>query len=237
MGFHLLSRPDQGHPLSVWSQLADIEEVEGDLGPRDRAFLHAVGEILAERGAEGRFAVTLLHSHFPVAGHEALVEAITEDDKLVTQVLSLRAVEADPTIVPQSWMFADACATGGREELSVLTWARRDHLPQAPLSAADDALIADLARVFRSRGMTGRFGLALAGPAAGTGMIWTEGNDAHGRHLMQIRLPIDEVRRRGPVMTRYSFGPGGEVVRLGCCTQHHADAVQIAGGYTRRLRC
>lgn len=236
MDFELLSRPDQGHPLSVWSQLADIEEVEGELGARDRAFLRAVGELLAEQQVEGRFAVTLLHSHFPVARDEALVEAITEDDKLVTEVQPLGTAEADPAIVPQSWMFADACAANGGEELSVLTWTRRDHLPQAPLSPADRALIADMAQLFRSHGMTGRFGLALAGPAPGTGMIWTEGNDAQGRHLMQIRLPVEEVERRGPVMTRYGFGPGGAVVRLGCCTQHHADAVEIAG-HRRRLRC
>lgn len=236
MGFDLLSRPDEGHPLSVWSQLSDIDEVEGDLGPTDRAFLRAVGQMLAKHGAEDRFAVTLLHSHFPVARDEALVEAITEDDKLVTVVMSLRSAEADPAIVPQSWMFADACAVDGREELNVLTWSRCDHLPQAPLSAADDRLIADLARIFRSRGMTGRFGLGLAGPAAGTGMIWAEGNDADGRHLVQVRQPVEEVERRGPVMTRYSFDAEGEVVRLGCCTQDHAH--HLASGATRRrVRC
>lgn len=237
MGFDLLSRPDAGHPLSVWSQLPDIEAVGGDLDARDRAFLRLVGQVLVAHDATGRFAVTLLHSHFPVGSHEALVEAITEDDRLVTLVTPLRAAEADPGVVPQSWMFADDCAADGREELSVLSWSRRDHLPQAPLSAADAPLIADLARLFRKHGMTGRFGLALAGPAAGTGMIWTEGNDADGRHLAQIRLPREEIARRAPVVTRYAFEPDGGFVTLGCCTQDHAHHGQMGPRSLRRLRC
>lgn len=218
MGFALLSRQDDGHPLSVWSQLADIDEVVGDLCARDRAFLRDVGRLLAKHGAATRFGVTLLHSHFPVSSTEALVEAVGEDGKLITQVLPLQAAEDDPAIVPRSWMFAHECVVEGREELSVLTWSRRDHLPQQPLSACDSALIVDLAATFRDWGMTGRFGMALCGPAPGTGMIWAEGNDCDGRHLVQAPRPLEEVEGLGPVKTLYSFDRAGSgIIALGCC--------------------
>lgn len=237
MGFAFLSRPEDGHPLSVWSRLADIEEVEGALGPRDRAFLRQVGRVLADHGAAGRFGITLLHSHFPVARDEALVEGVGEDGKLITQVMPLDIAEGDAAIVPRCWMFADDCATDGREELSVLTWSRRDHLPQKPLSSEDHGLIAELARLFRARGMTGRFGMALCGPAPGTGRIWTEDNDAFGRHLIQIPQPVEEVARRHPITTLYAFAAEGGIIGLGCCCAHPAAGQSGITGYKWGRRC
>jgi hypothetical protein len=220
MGFALLSRPDDGHPLNVWAQLADIEEVDGDLRPRDREFLHSVGKALADHDCATRFCVTLLHSHFPVSKDEALVETLTEDGTIVTEVLPLRTAETDAGIVPRSWMFANACAADGLEELSVLTWSRQGHLPQEPIAARDKNVIADLVGIYRGWGMTDRFGMALAGPAPRAGMIWTEDTDAEGRHLVQTQRAVEEVRNRRPIMTMYTFNRDGSfIITLGCCAQ------------------
>lgn len=236
MSFDLLTRPEDGHPLSVWSQLADIEAIDGELCKGDRAFLHEVGRSLAGHGAATRFAVTLLHSHFPVARDEALVEAIGEDGKIITQVRPLHATEGDAGIVARSWMFADECAADGCEELSVLTWSNRDHLPQEPLSDGDTGLISDLARLHREWGMTGRFGMALSGPAPGTGMIWTEGNDSDCRNLVQAPWPLEEVEDHGPVITLFSFKPDGSaIVPLGCCICSRPS--QICARQRRGRRC
>ena len=161
-----------------------------------------------------------------------------EDGKLITQVLPLDVADEDAAVVPRSWMFADCCGAGAGEPLHVLTWSLRDHLPQEPLSAHDDVLIAELARTFRDWGMTGRFGMALSGPAPGTGMIWTEGNHVDSRHLVQAPRPLEDVQDRGPVTTLYAFSAdGADIVPLCCCVSGRAASEHIWSRRPWERRC
>lgn len=220
MSFRLLSRPAAGNPLSVWGQLADIDEVDGELSSHDRQFLSAVGKTLASYDCATRFAVTLLHSHFTVSNNEALVESVTSTETLETLVLPLGQVEDDPGIVPRSWMFSQSDAGQDREDLNVLTWIHRKDLPQANLGIQDQYLIAELAKLYRFMGVTDRFGMALSGPTPREGMIWTEDTDADHRHLLQTQRTLEEVTERLPIMTMYTFNRDGSfIVTLGCCTQ------------------
>lgn len=222
--------------LSAWSQLPDIEKMTDRLSVQDEAFLESVGRIVANERQTARFAVTLLHSHFSVRADETLVESFDNDRRhLVTAVRPRLEVETTEDFAIKSWMFSHDPPDGGVENLEVMTWVRRSDLPQSPLGDRDNALLHELASVFRDGRVSNTFGMALIGKLADAGRIWTEGTDFLGRRLVQEQLAISEVEARNPIKTMWVFDEEGRfLITLGCCLRtrdgkSHTGSVHPAG--------
>jgi hypothetical protein len=217
--YSLKNHPSDEQTLSAWSQLPDIEEITDCLSMQDKAFLESVGAILCRERQTSRFAVTLLHSHFKVSADECLVEGLDEKSGyLVTTVEPLCNVELNEAFVVKSWKFSQEPPLGGTDELQVLSWGRRADIPQSPLTDRDAGLIHDLANLFRESNVSNLFGMALVGPLADSGKIWTEGTDFVGRRLVQEQLPIGEVEARNPIKTMWVFDEEGRfLITLLCC--------------------
>lgn len=83
-----------------WSDLPDITETEA-LSDEDRACLADVMEVLSRHKRTARFGVSLLHSHFPMAPGEFLLE----ECDIPNRTLTIRPVTADKTgaFRPTSW--------------------------------------------------------------------------------------------------------------------------------------
>jgi hypothetical protein len=107
-------------PLEVspmqWSNLKDIDDVV-PINEDDTACLAAVRQVLKNFGKLERFGVALLHSHFPLAPDEIMLE--TSDEK--TRTLTLQPVkesEAGDNKVGTIWMLRDG-------DDVTMTWCRQ----------------------------------------------------------------------------------------------------------------
>ena len=102
-------------PIAIeYAGLADIDEIE----PRrvdDEDCLSEVRAVLEKHGKLGRFGMFLLHSHFPIAPDEILVEHVDRDTRTLTSRPVKRESLKGETLVETSWRLdrteaLDACA-------------------------------------------------------------------------------------------------------------------------------
>ena len=70
------------NPLQ-WSKLPDIDEVE-PFNEDDEACLLELKAVLEKHGRLSKFGLTLLHSHFPMAEDEILVEVCDINNRTLT---------------------------------------------------------------------------------------------------------------------------------------------------------
>lgn len=91
---------------SAWSGLADINDVT-PLAEHERACLADIRDVLERHGALDRFGVTLLHSHFPLADDEVLLESVDPDARLLETRVVKADDEAATTAIETSWRLDD----------------------------------------------------------------------------------------------------------------------------------
>jgi hypothetical protein len=85
-----------------WTGLDNIGDVE-PLGEDDRLILDDVKAVLEKHGALHRFGLMLMHSHFPLASDEVLVETIDGPNRTLT-IKPMPAHEvSENRLVPTSW--------------------------------------------------------------------------------------------------------------------------------------
>lgn len=108
------------HTAADYADLPDIDRTSvGDLTEADARCLQEVGAYLVQAGVHERFGISLLHSHFPVADGELLVE----DFDPVQRTVSLHPREgggfSDDELIPLNLRFdrrpADATTLVGLE--------------------------------------------------------------------------------------------------------------------------
>jgi hypothetical protein len=200
-----------------WSFLPDINLLSETGISACPAFFADMGKLLAKAGATERFCVTLLHSHFNVFGDEILVDAFNaETQTIICNVCT--ATEAGHDLVPKSWMFAKSGSVGGFEDLRILSWVGQDDLPQACLASTDFSLMHRCAEIYREHRVIHNFGMALIGPRAPMGMIWTEDTDFEARHLVQRPVRIGSPENDNAMITVWHFDSTGKVsIAAGCC--------------------
>lgn len=86
--------------VTKWAAFPDVDQVK-QISESDTECLRDVRDVLAKHGALDRFGVSLLHSHFPIAPDEMLMETTDE----VSRVQTIRPVNiADGLNVPGQTM-------------------------------------------------------------------------------------------------------------------------------------
>src|SRR4051812_36799836 len=102
-----------------------IEEVE-EVGPKDNECLDEIRAVLEKHDALNRFGVTLLHSHFPVAEGETLLESCDLRTRtLVISPVSSRKV-AEKQFIQTHWHLRAKGRPQGQPLMSCLQGCARE---------------------------------------------------------------------------------------------------------------
>ena len=73
------------HNSHDYAMFPDIDDSDaGIITVGDQACLDEIGDCLLRAKVHARFAVTLLHSHFPINDDETLLEEVRADERVIT---------------------------------------------------------------------------------------------------------------------------------------------------------
>jgi hypothetical protein len=149
------------HSVEDYEALRDMDATNvGVLGEDDRACLKELGDYLATTDAWQRFAIWLLHKHFEPGVGEVFVErAIPELGKTETTPAD-RSGFSEDGLSPTGIRF-DAESTSDVDVIGLEFAAPDDFGWTAPLSAADETVLASIAERLRVHGKIDRFGVKL----------------------------------------------------------------------------
>jgi hypothetical protein len=86
--------------------LPDIDKVP-PLNRDDFECLAAVRRVLEQHGALQRFGISLLHSHFPLADDEVLIESVDYEDRVLTHYVDSRDRLDGGSLVGTTWRLDD----------------------------------------------------------------------------------------------------------------------------------
>jgi hypothetical protein len=149
------------HSVEDYATLRDMDATDvGVLSDDDRACLRELGEYLVTTDAWQRFAIWLLHKHFePLAGEVFVERAIPELCKTETTPVE-RSGFSEHGLSATGIRFN---AEGGSEVAVVgMEFAEQgDFGSTAPLSAADETVLASIAARLNTHGKVDRFGVKL----------------------------------------------------------------------------
>lgn len=90
----------------MFDELLDIDDVQR-IGPDDHECLAELRDVLAKHGKLERFGLTLLHSHFPVAADEVLVETCDSEARELTIRPAKQSDYDQSDLVETSWRLSD----------------------------------------------------------------------------------------------------------------------------------
>lgn len=90
----------------AYKDLADIDAVPA-VNDDDMACLSDIRDVLLKHGKIDRFGVNLLHSHFPIADNEVLVESCDDQARTLTMHVKSKDVLASPDLKATSWRLSD----------------------------------------------------------------------------------------------------------------------------------
>lgn len=149
------------HSVEDYQSLRDMDATDvGILSDDDRACLTELGEYLATTDAWQRFAIWLLHKHFePRAGEVFVERAIPERAKTETAPAE-RADFPDHGLSPIGIRF-DADPDSEVPVIGLEFAAPAEFGATAPLSAADETVLASIAERLTAHGKIDRFGVKL----------------------------------------------------------------------------
>jgi hypothetical protein len=82
--------------------LPDIDEV-APISEEDEACIREVKEIIERHGKLGRFGLTLLHNHFPIAEDEVMVELCDPESRTLTIRPVKKPELANVSLVETNW--------------------------------------------------------------------------------------------------------------------------------------
>jgi hypothetical protein len=149
------------HSVEDYQALRDMDATDvGILGDDDRACLNELGEYFATTDAWQRFAIWLLHKHFePRAGEVFVERAIPERAKTETAPAERGDFTEDGLSAIGIRFAADRDADV--RVIGLEFAAPGEFGSTAPLSAADEAVLASIAERLEAHGKIDRFGVKL----------------------------------------------------------------------------
>jgi hypothetical protein len=156
------------HTKTDYAVLPDIDSPGmGALDDGDSACLDEIGELLIAKGANNRFGITLLHSHFPISDNETLVEQACAGERSYTlRPVEDRAGGADNHVAIN--LQFDADHDDCNLPMIGLEFVRSEALAGlAPVSASDAPVLRDVREVLERRDRLRRFGVRLLHDAVG----------------------------------------------------------------------
>jgi len=149
------------HGVDDYAALLDMDATDvGVLTDDDRDCLNALGEYLVSAGAWRRFAIWLLHKHFEPAPGEVFVErTITEHRQThTTPIPRAGFTRAELSATAMRFDTADKTVLG---LVDMEFAAPADLGSAAPVSPADEVVLAGLAEILQAHGKADRFGVRL----------------------------------------------------------------------------
>jgi hypothetical protein len=149
------------HGVGDYAVLPDMDATDvGVLTDDDRDCLDALGEYLVSAGAWRRFAIWLLHKHFEPAPGEVFVErTITKPRQ--THTTPIRRAAFSRAGLSATAMRFDTAEKTGLGLVGMEFAVPVDLGSAAPVSLADEAVLAGLAEILHTHGKADRFGIRL----------------------------------------------------------------------------
>ncbi len=148
------------HNSNDYEILPDIDDTDaGIITVGDQSCLDEIGDCLLEAKVQSRFAVTLLHSHFPIDDDETLLEEVNVNG----HVMTLRPVRGRPSgVFATNICFDDAGACGKELKLVGLEFASSETLSGIiPINDSDRNVLTSVVGILRRHWKTRRFGVRL----------------------------------------------------------------------------
>ncbi len=160
------------HP--AYADLPHIDKTRRWSEDHDGACFHDLSETLIETGTEKRFAITLLHHHFPVYDHERMLSRYEPEGTLVTSPVDTTMMERLRAL-PSAWRLqkhGDDFTPVPLEHVEI-TGASGSSLP---LSDVDIKALSQLGKALTHHDALNRFGFRLAeiSPVTPPGMVVVE---------------------------------------------------------------
>jgi hypothetical protein len=230
------------HTATDYAGFPDIDATSvGILDERDTVCLGEVGECLLRFGANRRFGVGLLHSHFPIESGETLVEEAHTD----AQMIILRPEHAAPPgLFATSVCFDDAGISHRDLRLVGLEFAPKQALAGIyPINDLDDDVLVSVAGILHQHGKIARFGVRLLhDPLKLNGRVLLETCDSVERALTCKSTAEDDPAFAHSIATVFCWeGPrsqtgDGSTVNQGCmqfCKSIQRCAVDRRGHHER----
>jgi hypothetical protein len=196
------------HTKTDYAVLPDIDSPTMEaLDDKDWACLDEIGELLIAKGANDRFGITLLHSHFPIGDNEIMVEKPNPSERTFT----LRPLEGfaagGDDHVAINLQFG-----GSHEDCTLpmvgLEFIRSEELAGiAPVSTSDALVLREVREVLERRNRLRRFGVGLLHDALGLkeSEILLETCDLSTRALHCVAASREDERVRVGVETTWSW--------------------------------
>jgi hypothetical protein len=100
-----------------WSRLKHVDVVE-PLNHGDAACLADIRDVLYKHGKLDRLGVALLHSHFPIADDEVMLEE-TDEDARVQTLVPVKVSEMGPTDMGTIWKLQAGA------DIVAMSWCRQ----------------------------------------------------------------------------------------------------------------
>ena len=198
----------RAHSKSDYAALPDIDSPMMNANDQsDLACLDEIGELLIAKGANNRFGVTLLHSHFPIGDNEIVVERPHASERKFT----LRPLEGcEMEGVDHVAINLQFCSGGDNRALTAIgmEFIRSEALAGvAPVSANDALVLRDVRDVLERRNLLRRFGVSLLHDAIGLGdsEILLETCDLSSRTLHCVAAGRDDDRVSNGIETTWSW--------------------------------
>jgi hypothetical protein len=153
----LTMRHHNSHDYAILPNIDDTDA--GTITADDQACLDEIGDCLLRAKVHSRFAVTLLHSHFPIDDDEILLEEAHSGEQMIT----LQPVRVRPSSVfATNVCFDDADTRSGEPRLVGLEFASSQTLAGvAPIQEFDRDVLTSVGAIVRHRERIRRFGIRL----------------------------------------------------------------------------
>lgn len=149
------------HDVDDYVVLSDMDATDvGVLTDEDRDCLNALGYYLVSAGGWPRFAIWLLHKHFEPSPGEVFVErTITEPRQ--TRTTPMQRAAFTRTGLSATAMGFDAADKSSLRLVGMEFAGPADFGSVAPVSPADEEVLAGLAEILQAHGKVDRFGVRL----------------------------------------------------------------------------
>ena len=148
------------HRSHDYATLPDIDDTDaGVISLDDQVCLDEIGDYLLRAKVHSRFAVTLLHSHFPIDDDEILLEEAHDHERTIT----LQPVRDQPSrAFATNVCFDDGVACGEELRLIGLEFASSQTLAGVvPINDFDQDILLRVYGILLSHGKMKRFGVRL----------------------------------------------------------------------------
>lgn len=190
--------------------------------PMAKNKLDGLGDIICRHERHDLVGLALLHTHFPMAENERLVEHI-EGNRSLT-----RPVAGDLPVVPYTWQLTHDPDTGAQRwspvEFLALTPETMVFADRVAAVMRDQAFLDELAASLMERGLADVLGLSLLHRDSlrpSPEMSLLEHTDSAARTLTFHAIPAAAVDPSSMYETLWHFTPGGTADSGSMCSAHN----------------